>query len=85
MIITGTITAQVEVTKDVICNNCGDSCNKGFDEEHVDVYGAEVRYSTGYLSEALPDGKTYQFHLCEGCLAIMMAKFKVPATEHDFF
>lgn len=86
MIIREIKAVEQAVIIDVICNQCGESCAKKHDGIDIpDIYGAEVEYSTGYYSTALPDGKMYRFHLCEGCLKNLMAGFKVPADEHDFF
>lgn len=71
---TKTEMVEQEITEDVICNKCGNSCKKdhGF-------YGLiEHTVSGGYESEPLSDGTNYTFSLCEKCLDGLFDTFKVP-------
>jgi hypothetical protein len=68
----------VEIVVDVLCNKCGGSCvPKG--RRPDDAYGPhgliEAEVVGGYDSPVLPDGTTYQFSLCEGCLSALFATF----------
>ena len=82
-----TITADVEVVDEYLCNKCGGSQIKKFSEEDERgcVYGLEqVKFTTGYLSGALPDCMEYTFSLCEECLAEMFKTFKIPPGEREY-
>jgi uncharacterized cysteine cluster protein YcgN (CxxCxxCC family) len=82
-----TITTDVEVVDEYLCNKCGCSQIKKFSEDDArgDVYGLpEVVVTGGYLSRALADCTEYRFSLCEECLAEMFKTFKIPAGERDY-
>ncbi len=66
-----------------ICNKCGGSRTpEGCPVQ--DVYGAAVRFDTGYFSKALPDGNVYDFELCEPCVAELMDTFKIPPRITEY-
>lgn len=74
---------EVEVVEDVICNKCEKSCRPS--KEVPDFYGLiEASFSTGYFSEALPDGMRYSFSLCEECLAELFKSFKISPEEESY-
>lgn len=68
------------ITKDILCNKCGESCTPKFSKAfcgliEVEVYG-------NYHSEVLEDLKKYTFSICEKCLDIMFAEFIIhPKTD----
>ena len=69
------VTQEVEITKDIICNKCGNSC-KG----DVGNYNGliEVVVTGAYDSTHLTDGKNYVFSMCEECLSEMIKTFSIP-------
>jgi hypothetical protein len=86
-------TEDQEVTTDVICNLCGDSCAvgnwsdqivddksvKGKDSQENEYGGLiETVVHGGFHSNKLEDMASYRFSLCEVCLRGLMNKFKVP-------
>lgn len=82
MIIKSKRQEEVEFTEDVLCNKCGNSLKIGHFNE---FYGlVEVEFSTGYFSNALPDGMIYSFSLCEPCLEKLFKEFKLPPTEKEY-
>lgn len=79
-----TVTQEVEIIEDIVCNRCGGSCRSKLDPiENTDFYGLiEASFSTGYFSQHLPDGFIYSFSLCEECLAELFKSFKIePKAE----
>lgn len=61
-----------------ICNGCGGSLVPA--PEHTpDAYGLiDAQITGGYFSEALSDGPTYVFSLCETCLRKAFDTFAIP-------
>lgn len=75
---------EIEIVEDVICNKCSKSCRPS--NEVPDFYGLiEASFTTGYFSEALPDGARYTFSLCEECLAELFKEFQISPEEMEFF
>jgi len=72
----------VDIVQDVICNNCGESCMKQLGGTDMkENYGVSIRASGGYCSDHLSDGVTYQFELCEKCIATIIKGLKSPPDE----
>lgn len=73
------VTKNEKVIKDIICNNCGKSCQ---DKPHSSIkeYNGliEVEVSGGYTSSFIEDGTTWRFSICEKCLDSITKKFKIP-------
>ncbi len=87
------VTREVEVIASVTCNKCGNLCTtptlERYQATHPDyekdwAYSVDVNYSTGYYSDALPDGTSYSFSLCEPCLKALMDTFVVPADVNEY-
>jgi len=79
-----TIQKEIEIVDDVVCNKCSKSCRPN--KEVSDFYGLiEASFATGYESEALPDGVTFTFSLCEECLAEMFKGFSIEPEKEEFF
>lgn len=57
------------------------------EDEHKDAYGLVGAYvGTGYFSPALGDGNTYEFDMCEKCLAELFKTFKHdPLTDSEWW
>lgn len=75
------ITEEKDIIEDIICNKCGKTCNKNFEDSKLnpDPYGLiEVTVSGGFLSKPLHDGNSYTFSLCEQCLQELFDNFKIP-------
>lgn len=72
-----------QVTTNVTCNRCGESC---VPEHATEPYGLKGEMTSGYHSPALPDMQRYRFRLCEPCCKWLFKQFKVPvdATEYNF-
>jgi hypothetical protein len=82
MRIIGTVTQEVEIITDIICNKCGGSCKAsvvpgGFNG----LIEAEVH--GGYDSTHMSDGDIYVFSLCEKCLIDVVKDFKHPAKQYN--
>ena len=61
------------ITKDIICNKCGNSC-RGI----ANYCGLiETCVEGNYDSTILEDGKKYEFSLCEKCLDNLFKDFKI--------
>lgn len=74
------------ISRPVLCNQCGGSCEKGREGLSVSNYGlirAEV--NGGYESTSLTDGTRYTFSICEGCLLTLFGTFKIPAERTCYF
>lgn len=79
---TQTITKTEEVIEDIICNKCGKTCLKTWDDESTkDFYGVKISYTAGYLSDYLVDNDSYEFHLCEECLAKLIDSLKIESDR----
>lgn len=69
------------------CNKCGNSRTPPAAHENTpadvpaSLYGALVRFSTGYDSPVLPDGDYYEFELCEPCVAAYIATLSTPPAR----
>lgn len=77
---------EVDHVEDILCNKCGESCEKSFYDSYVKIhsefYGLiETRAESGYLSDHLEDGYSYVFSLCEKCLKNMFKRFKIPVEK----
>jgi hypothetical protein len=98
MKITKTVKREVELeeTKDIICNLCGESCslgsayNDGNDPDPLDYSGLiEQTVTGGYNSTpgngngALDDMVRYSFSLCEFCLDWLFQQFTIPVAVDD--
>jgi len=79
---------EKETVEDVLCNKCGFSCKRVYPNSSNDdgeFYGLiEVSFSTGYLSDPLPDCQIYTFSLCETCLYDLFASFKIKPEQEDY-
>jgi len=83
-----------EIRADLCPAIIGVSCNRCLEDmasadEHLanrlgDTYGLEAKFSTGYNSTALPDGYTYRFNLCEGCLVDLFRQFERPPERKAY-
>jgi hypothetical protein len=80
---------ETEVTTDIICNLCGESCSLGpsFNDERAPYdYNGIIEHTVigGYNSTpgngagALDDSMQYTFSLCEFCLDWLFEKCKIP-------
>lgn len=69
-----------------LCNCCGKTCIKiasaGLTGDLYGLIGA--LFSTGYLSDAFPDGVTVSFNACEECLASWFKTFKIEPKMQDY-
>ena len=76
-----TVSKQVEVILDVLCNMCGETMLRG-SEGYKEVYGLEdISYIGGYDSgPAIKDEDHLKFSLCENCLGSVISQFKIPAS-----
>lgn len=75
-------------TKDIICNQCGNSCRVSLDAfgsitEYEGLIEAEV--CAGYGSKFLGDGNGFAFSLCEECLVKLFKTFKHPALTRSMW
>lgn len=71
----------VEVTDDILCNKCGNSCVAA----HPGWAGLlEAKVDCGYASK-LGEDNVYIFSLCETCLGKLFASFKLPVTVNNEF
>ncbi len=61
------------VTDDIICNKCGNSCKDSCDMNYEGLIEASV--FGGYASK-LGDQVNYEFSLCEDCLIELFKTFK---------
>lgn len=74
------VTIDEEVTVDIICNVCGNSCK---DREGMNYEGLlEASVQGGYASK-LGDMLTYTFSICEGCLENIFKTFKHPPETYN--
>jgi len=60
---------KVEVTKDILCNKCRNSCKAGYGFEY-----AELKVHWGYGSTR--DGEVHEAHLCQNCWEDIIKDFK---------
>lgn len=63
------------------CNMCTESL---IEDESRDVYGAEIKFSTGFYSTSFQDGFYYRFRLCEGCIRKLFADFELPPERKAY-
>ena len=77
MIIEKTVTKEVTIVDDILCNKCGESLK--FEMNYNGLVGAYV--VGGYDSPVLADMATYRFDLCEACLQELFDSFKLDAQE----
>lgn len=71
-----TVTKEIEVTTDIICNKCGNTCTIVSCLQHYGLI--EVEVSGGFDSKSLNDLTTYTFSVCECCLKELFRSFKIP-------
>lgn len=64
------------VLDDIICNQCGGSCKM-----YMGFAGLIEACVSGGYSSKLGDGNYYDFSICEDCLKVLFAGFKVPVTK----
>ena len=78
-----------EITTDIICNKCGESCKEELLDETMQMcsfYGLiEVTVTGGYCSTHLADGSSYTFSLCEKCLVELFESFKIKESYDEGF
>lgn len=68
-----------EVIDDILCNQCGESCQ---DESGMNFEGLIETNVCGGYSSLLGDSIRYTFSLCERCLEQLFRGFQI-ATEID--
>lgn len=73
-----TVTIEKEITTDIICNNCGNSCKTSYDKMESYEGLLEITVQGSYWTKKLSDCANYTFSLCENCLSEMFKNFKVP-------
>lgn len=72
---------EVEMTDDIICNMCGETC---FDGEYNYNGLIEVMAEGSYGSKVLADGVRYTFSICEACLEKhVFIKCKIPPQTDE--
>lgn len=86
MILKKKMTKEVEVTEDIFCNKCGESCREDtLPEDVAGFYGLiEARVTGGYFSPALEDMTCYDFSLCEKCLKQLFDDFRIPVQKTEY-
>jgi len=71
-----TVTKEEEVEDDILCNQCGLSCN------NPEYYAGIIEYKLKCsFSSILGDGNIFRFSLCEQCISDMFKTFKIPAQK----
>lgn len=89
MRVTKIVSKDTEVTSDILCNKCGETCGvkHDFDDESGGDgywYGLiETKVTGGYYSTHLQDEKFYTFSICEKCLLEMFHNFKIPTYKEE--
>lgn len=81
------VTKEVEVTDDVFCNMCSESCKKPDCGPNSDPHGLIEKSVRGsYYSRELDDMSEYTFSICESCLKKLFDRFQIPVkiTGYDF-
>ena len=73
------LTREVEDTKDILCNKCGESLYIKFGEGIGNYEGLIEAYVCGGFSALLGDEVGYNFSLCEKCLSELFKTFKYSA------
>jgi hypothetical protein len=73
----------VEVTDDIICNKCGESCEVSEGYGYEGLIGARV--DGGYGSKHLGDLERYEFDICEKCLVEWFKTFKINPHKGEYF
>ena len=68
-----TITQIVDVTVDVICNRCGNTCMDEYKQNYEGLIEAHI--CGGYGSK-IGDEFQFEFSLCESCLLELFKTFK---------
>jgi len=72
---------DIEMTDDIICNVCGETC---FDGEYNDNGLIEAIVEGSYGSKVLEDGIRYTFSICESCLEKhVFSKCKIPPETEE--
>lgn len=80
-----TVTKEVEMVDDIICNKCGESLvHIVGDDTDVTCGLPECYVEGGYYSPCIEDGVSYSFDLCERCVLDLMKEFKHPAKRKDW-
>ena len=75
MKLTKTVTLEVEVTDDVLCNYCGESLiGEGGNQNGL----VETEVHGGFDSTGLGDGDRFTFSICEKCLLELFKDFLIP-------
>lgn len=89
MRITKEVQQTVEVTKDIICNKCGNSCrtSTGGDDAPWHAYDGliEAEVHGSYFSTKIGDTSKHVFSLCETCFMELQSSFKIPSFQGDAF
>lgn len=79
-----TVTETKEVTKDVICNRCGETCHYDKQDPNSHPIGLlNVQVTGGYFSMFPPDLERWEFDLCESCLGWLVSTFSVYPVAYD--
>jgi hypothetical protein len=70
---------RTEITEDILCNGCGESCKEGDEKRlHEEFCGLiETTVHGSYWSHYLNDGRKYTFSLCEKCLTELFKTFAI--------
>lgn len=80
MKITEVVQTTETVTKDILCNKCGESCRTNEGDGHKEFDGLiEVKVMGGYWSKVIGDQNYFEFSLCESCLVVLANTFKINA------
>ena len=76
-----TKTVETEEIKDILCNNCGESCFREYNALGL----IETEVCGGYYSVELEDMKTYTFSICEKCLVELFKQFNIKPQIDDYY
>ena len=74
MIIKEKIQIETSVTKDIICNRCGETTNGELCPANFQY--ASLKAEWGYGSRK--DWETHTAHICEKCYDTITSEFKIP-------
>ena len=75
-----TRTIEEEITKDIICNKCGESLK---DKCDMNFEGLQEIFVSGGYASLLGDMVEFTFSMCEKCLKVLFRSFKIPCEVYD--
>lgn len=89
MRLTKTVNVIKETTVDILCNMCGLSLSNEIRHSRDAEFGFsglnEVEVVGGYDSEAIGDGTSYTFSICEHCLVDkVFTQFTIPPLNKEY-